>query len=131
MLDPPPSLQRDAGERFEVLTNGQDGFHTIRIPALLVTPAASVLAFAEGRKHSHADDGAVALVMRRSEDGGATWSPIRIVHDFAANTDDPTTTGNPCPLVDRETGAVLLSHFDKDRIDKDRTKSDARNPLLH
>jgi len=98
----------DPLERFDVFQNGEDGFHTIRIPALVVTPAGSVLAFAEGRKDSYADDGAVALVMRRSEDGGETWSPIRIVHDFAANTDAPITTGNPCPIVDRETGSVVL-----------------------
>ena len=45
-----------AGDAAEVLVqrplfvSGQDGYHTYRIPALIVTPDGSILAFCEGRK---------------------------------------------------------------------------------
>ena len=35
-----------------VFVSGTDGYHTYRIPALLVTKAGTLLAFCEGRKNS-------------------------------------------------------------------------------
>lgn len=87
----------------DVFVAGQDGYHSFRIPALLVTPKGTVLAFAEGRKNGRGDAGDIDLVLRRSVDGGRTWGPLQVVWDDAENT-----CGNPCPVVDRKTGAVLL-----------------------
>jgi sialidase-1 len=46
-------------------------------------------------------------VLRRSFDGGRTWEPMQVVWDDADNT-----CGNPCPVVDPETGTIwlLLTH---------------------
>ena len=91
----------------EVFTAGQSDTHTYRIPSLIVTAKGTLLAFAEARKKGTSDTGNIDLVVRRSADGGATWGPLQTVWDEGENT-----CGNPCPVVDRETGAVwlLLTH---------------------
>ncbi len=83
--------------------SGRDGYHTFRIPVLLVTKGGSVLAWAEGRQTGSGDSGDIDIVMRRSDDGGRTWLPMRRIFDDEANT-----VGNPCPVVDRETGTIWL-----------------------
>lgn len=87
----------------DVFVAGTEGFHTFRIPAILATPKGSLLAFAEGRRNSASDTGDIDLVLRRSTDGGQTWGELKIICD-----DGPNTIGNPCPVVDRETGIVWL-----------------------
>ncbi|MDW8222401.1 MAG: sialidase family protein [Gemmatales bacterium] len=86
-----------------VFISGQEGYHTFRIPALLVTPRGTVLAFCEGRKHSLHDHGDIDLVLKRSTDGGKTWSKLQVIWD-----DGPNTCGNPCPVVDRQQGRIWL-----------------------
>jgi sialidase-1 len=85
---------------------GQDGYHTYRIPALLVTAKGSVLAFCEGRKTGAGDHGDLDLLIKRSTDGGRTWSPHRIVHEEGG--DAKITIGNPCPVEDARTGTIWL-----------------------
>ena len=67
----PPSAG-DEGIDFcrDVFARGKDGYHTYRIPAMVVTPKGTVLLFCEGRKRSRRDSGDVDLIMKRSEDGG-------------------------------------------------------------
>src|SRR6185436_16717863 len=91
----------------DVFVSGQDGYHTFRIPSAIVTPKGTALAFCEGRVKSRSDTGDIDLVLRRSTDGGATWGPLQVVWNDGANTG-----GNPCPVVDRDTGTVwlLLTH---------------------
>jgi sialidase-1 len=86
-----------------VFVQGQDGYHTYRIPALAVTPAGTVLAFAEGRRRSAGDSGKIDLLLKRSTDNGASWSPQQVVW-----ADDDNTCGNPSPVVDRDTGIIWL-----------------------
>jgi sialidase-1 len=92
-----------AGEPVPVFRAGEGGYHTFRIPSALVLPSGRLLAFAEGRRGGASDAGDIDLVVRSSDDRGATWSPPRVVLD-----DGPNTVGNPCPVVVRETGEVLL-----------------------
>ncbi len=87
----------------DVFTSGQDGYHTYRIPSLLVGAKGTLLAFAEGRKSSRSDTGHIDLVLKRSTDNGRTWSGMQVVA-----SDPPNTIGNPCPVVDRETGTIWL-----------------------
>lgn len=90
-----------------VFTAGQDGYAVFRIPAVLATPKGILLAFAEARKNGQSDSGAIDLVLKRSTDGGQTWGKLQVVW-----TDGANTCGNPCPVVDRDTGVVwlLLTH---------------------
>jgi Neuraminidase (sialidase) len=90
-----------------LFTAGEGGYHTYRIPALIVGPKGSVLAFCEGRKAGRGDAGDIDLVLKRSVDGGKTWGEMQVVWD-----DGPNTCGNPCPVVDARTGTIwlLLTH---------------------
>ena len=90
-----------------IFVSGRDGYDTYRIPALLTTGKGTLLAFCEGRKDSRRDHGNIDLLIRRSTDGGETWSRQEVVWDDGGNT-----CGNPCPVVDQETGTIwlLLTH---------------------
>jgi sialidase-1 len=87
----------------EVFVSGQGGCDTYRIPSLVVTTSGSLLAFCEGRKDGRSDAGNIDLLVRRSTDGGETWSDSAVIWD-----DGPNTCGNPCAVVERETGAIWL-----------------------
>lgn len=94
----------EAGPFFaDIFVSDADGYDTYRIPALIVTRDGTLLALCEGRRQSRSDAGDIDLIVRRSEDGGKTWSKQRIVWDDAANT-----CGNPCPVIDRTTGVIWL-----------------------
>ena len=90
-----------------IFTSGTEGYDTFRIPSVIVTPHGTILAFCEGRKESRSDTGDIDIVLRRSHDGGKTWSPMAVVWNDGENV-----CGNPCPVVDHDTGAIwlLLTH---------------------
>ena len=93
----------DAVSHYEVYVAGEGGYHTYRIPSLIVTPKGTVLAFAEGRKGGAADSGNIDLVLRRSTDGGVSWSSMQVLVD-----NGPNSASNPCPVIDRNTGTIWL-----------------------
>jgi sialidase-1 len=90
----------------DVFTSGTEGYHTFRIPALIVSPKGTLLAFCEGRKTGRGDHGDIDLVLKRSSDGGQSWQPLQVVHE--EGDDAEITIGNPCPVVDAETGTIWL-----------------------
>ena len=87
----------------EVYTSGEKGYNTFRIPSVIATSRGTLLAFAEARREGAGDAGDIDLVLKRSEDGGVSWSPLQIIGD-----NGPNTFGNPCPVVDRTTGTIWL-----------------------
>lgn len=86
-----------------VFKKGDEGVHTYRIPALIQTNNGTIVAFAEARKNGGGDTGDIDLVARRSTDGGKTWGDIITIWDDGSNV-----CGNPCPVVDRKTGKIIL-----------------------
>lgn len=92
-------------EQSDVFVSGQDGYHTYRIPALVVSKQGTVLAFCEGRKTSSADHGDIDLLLRRSFDGGKSWQETQLVHEEGGAA--KITIGNPCAIVDRD-GTIHL-----------------------
>ena len=82
---------------------GTGNYHTYRIPAIVVSRQGTLLAFCEGRKAGRGDAGNIDMLLRRSTDMGRTWSDPILIWD-----DDGNTCGNPCPVVDRDTGTVWL-----------------------
>jgi len=92
-----------APSQTNVFVSGRDGYHTYRIPSLVVTTRGTLLAFAEGRKQTSGDAGDIDLLLKRSLDQGQTWEATQTVWN-----DGPNTGGNPCPVVDRETGTIWL-----------------------
>ncbi|MBB5925085.1 sialidase family protein [Streptomyces echinatus] len=83
--------------------SGQGGYAVYRIPAVVRTRHGTVLAFAEGRRGGAADTGHIDVVLRRSTDDGCTWGPLTVVYAGRGNT-----RGNPAPVIDPRTGAVVL-----------------------
>ena len=86
-----------------VYTSGENGYDTFRIPALIEAGDGTLLAFAEGRRNGRGDAGDIDLVLRRSNDGGATWSELEVIWDDGVNT-----CGNPCPVLDSSDGTIHL-----------------------
>jgi sialidase-1 len=89
--------------RLDVFRAGEGGYHSYRIPALIVSPKGTLLAFCEGRKNSASDTGDIDIVLRRSTDRGKSWGPLKKIADMGEDT-----IGNPTPVVERKTGAILL-----------------------
>ncbi len=86
-----------------IFKSGTEGYSTFRIPAIVTTNSGKILAFAEGRVNGSSDTGDIDLVMKSSEDGGKTWSPLKIIWNDRENV-----CGNPAPVVDSETGKIYL-----------------------
>ncbi|MBI3838328.1 MAG: exo-alpha-sialidase, partial [Planctomycetia bacterium] len=84
---------------------GQGGYPVFNIPTMITTTAGSILAFAEGRATTM-DDTAYALVVRRSTDGGITWSPLTTVYSVAPLSG--TIVSNQAPVVDQTTGQIFV-----------------------
>ncbi|MEP7362829.1 MAG: sialidase family protein [Acidobacteriota bacterium] len=100
---PARCFANDNVSKVDVFQSGDDGYHSFRIPALLESRKKSLLAFCEGRRGSRSDSGDIDLVMKRSGDGGKTWSALHLISDMG-----PNTVGNPCPVQDRKSGRILL-----------------------
>ena len=88
-------------ERIALFERGKGGYKNYRIPSLIVSKKGTLLAFCEGREGGDAGD--IDLLLRRSEDGGKTWSEKQVVF-----SDGQNTCGNPCPVVDQDTGRIWL-----------------------
>jgi sialidase-1 len=77
-------------------------YKSTRIPALVITPKGTLLAFCEGRIGTASDWADMNLIMRRSTDGGNTWEAIKII-----DSNKGAPVGNPTPIVD-EKGIIHL-----------------------
>lgn len=81
--------------------NGTGIHKNYRIPSLLVTKNGTLLAFCEGREGG--DSGDIDLLLKISTDNGVTWN-----HETVVWNDGRNTCGNPCPVVDKESGRIWL-----------------------
>ena len=90
----------------DVFVSGAEGYHTFRIPALVVTNSGTLLALCEGRKDNRSDHGDIDLILKRSTDDGRTWSRPSIVYEEGGS--QKVTIGNACPVVDQDTGTIWL-----------------------
>jgi sialidase-1 len=82
-------------QKVPVFTSGTEGHKSYRIPAIVALPNKDLLAFAEGRVHGAGDFGDINIVLKRSNDGGKTWSSMQTIVDA-----DTLQAGNPAPVVD-------------------------------
>lgn len=60
-----------------VFRQGENGVAIMRIPGLAVSKQGTLLAFCEARDAG--DRSPTDLVLKRSEDGGVTWGPVRLL----------------------------------------------------
>jgi len=98
-------------EHVIVFSAGEAGYHTIRIPAIEVASDGTLLAFAEARKNSAEDPGypgqEIDLVMKRSRDGGRTWSSLVVLEHVG----ELWSSANPATVRDRTNGRIWLFYL--------------------
>ena len=101
-----PALAAAPLTHVDVFRAGVDGYHTYRIPALVAAPDGSLLAFAEARKQNSGDPGRgdIDLVYKRSADGGANWSAMKVLDDPG----EGWSASNPVPVTDRNRRRVWI-----------------------
>lgn len=107
-LNQMPIARTSAEEPFraDVFISGTDGYHTFRIPSIIVSRNGTLLATCEGRKTGRGDHGNLDLVVKRSFDGGKTWGNMETIYEEGG--DAKITIGNPCPVVDESTGTIWM-----------------------
>lgn len=107
----PLSAAPAALEHVDVYNSGQDGYATYRIPTIETAPDGSLLAFAEARKYHGSDPGEpgeeIDLVLKRSTDGGRTWSPMRVIEHAGAYW----SSANAATVVDRSRRRVWVLYL--------------------
>ena len=95
-------------------SSGESGYNCIKIPVLLSTAAGTLLAMAEARRHSCSDFAWTDLVLKRSSDGGATWSALSVIRSESGPGLPHTVIGNAAPVqlsaAAKHSGRILLPH---------------------
>ncbi len=109
-------------EKTVLFEHDTGGYMLYRIPGIVVTKSGAVLAYAEARRSDRSDWHASDIVMRRSTDGGRTWSeasvigameetfpknPAAVAKKLGVGPGAGVTYNNPVAIADRN-GAV---HF--------------------
>src|SRR5690606_12217 len=69
----------DGVELVDLANRGEEGWLRYRIPALTVAPNGDVLAFYDGRPDMRDLPSNIAMLMRRSTDGGVSWQEQQVV----------------------------------------------------
>lgn len=107
--------------KLDLFEAGKGGYGLYRIPGIVVTSKGTVLAYCEARKNASTDWGHIDVVLRRSTDGGRTWSPMKKLVELEGKfTRNPAavaqklgkegeiTINNPLAIADPRPGVV---HF--------------------
>ncbi|MEA4983778.1 MAG: sialidase family protein, partial [Paludibacter sp.] len=69
--------------QYTVFNAGEAGVNTFRIPVIVTTKEGTLIAACEARKESWRDKSPTDIAVKRSIDGGKTWSQIKFVTDGA------------------------------------------------
>ncbi|SRR5579875_322398 len=109
--------------------SGTSGYKYYRIPGIVVTPRGTILAYAEARRKTGGDWDTIDIVMRRSTDGGKTFSrqqvighvlgpiersSVAIQHGLGLPTD--ITYNNPVAIAARDGTVHFLFCIDYMRV---------------
>ena len=107
-------------ERANVFEARKDGYALYRIPGIVVNKSGTVLAYCEARRTGKSDWDAIDIMLRRSTDGGKTWSAMQKMADVPGTKSknpvlvnyrlakpDDVTYNNPVAIPDAN-GAVHL-----------------------
>lgn len=104
---------------FSALPNNE----VFRIPSIITAADGSILVFAEDRHESWRDKSYTDVVVKRSEDGGKTWSAA--VNVTGADNSGGYAFMDPCPILDEETGVIYLFFTRWMELDTDYTNNRA------
>ena len=100
---PAASLASGSFETTDVFRAGEGGYRTYRIPSLALTRKGTLLAACAARVDGFNDWVNIDTMLRRSTDGGKTWSPQEVVTDDGRNVVDNATF-----IVDPQSDTVYL-----------------------
>jgi sialidase-1 len=82
-------------EKTELFEAGKGGHKLYRIPGLIVTARGTILAYCEARKYTGLDWDDIEILLRRSTDGGKTWSePQGLPHPEGKLERNPAALAN-------------------------------------
>lgn len=87
----------------DVFVSGEAGYKAHRAVELIVTKKGTLLAFCEGHKQGLGDTADQDTLVKRSNDGGKTWSRQQVIWD-----DGDNNCSTACPVVDQDTGIIWL-----------------------
>lgn len=110
----------------DLATSDEGGWPRYRIPALTTALNGDLLAFYDGRPTMNDLPSHIAVLMRRSTDGGRTWLPQEVVRSGPA----PIGFGDPSVIVDRVTGDVFVFYASSVNVGfgNSSTGTDANDP---
>lgn len=78
-----------------VFSSKEAGYDIFRIPAIIQISENQLMSFAEGRVNGSNDFGNIDIVFKKSNDGGSSWSALRVLVD-----NKKLQAGNPAPVFD-------------------------------
>ncbi len=126
--------------RTNLFIAGEGGYALYRIPAVVVTPAGSLLVACEARTRRDSDWSQTDLLFRRSEDQGRTWSaaapvvslpasvtrnPVALAHQLGQP--DERTLHNPVWIAARDGTVHLIFGAEYNRVFHSRSRDDGRS----
>jgi sialidase-1 len=94
----------------DLFTARAGGYATYRIPGIVVTAKGSILAYAEARRHGIGDWDPIDLLLRRSADGGSTWSEPQLI---ARDGDLPMHNQVAIAARDGTVHLLYCSHYER------------------
>lgn len=101
----------NGGDNVTVRNNTAETVTSFRIPALVTTNSGALIAAYDVRYKSSADlQGDIDVGMKRSTDGGKTWSELQLIMDmgqYDGLSEEQNGIGDPCLLVDENTGRIF------------------------
>lgn len=97
-----PAVHADDLQKSTLFTARDGKYHHYRIPGIIATSKGTLLAYCEARITS-GDWANIDILMRRSTDGGKSWSAPQVIHDA-----DENTVNNVVAFNDAQTGQVHL-----------------------
>jgi len=103
------SVIQDSAQFFsqDVFVTGENNIHTYRIPSLITTNNGTVIALCDARVNKGNDaPNNIDLVMKKSTDGGKTWSESKVIADFP----DEECAGDASMVIDKETGTLWVAY---------------------
>jgi sialidase-1 len=92
-------------EEIDVFVPGDRGICQYRIPGLITTDKGTLLAVCDARVSQAGDPpNNIDLALRRSTDGGKTWSPVKFIVDFPGKQ----AAADASIVQDRQTGTIWV-----------------------